>query len=141
LSIFPTAPAIHVSAPLSPTILPNRTSVHAMAASSNIFVPVASGAPPPSLPPRGGHPVPGVGITGGHASPIETNKFYTNFMVGDQSCNVFTYPYSLRWIVAQGLIGQWGFGTSHVERSQEVFGTGSPASCTSFPFCMPLLMW
>src|ERR1700759_5849005 len=95
---FPTGTITSGSSTLSPTSISKASVVSSIPASGNIFVPIASGAPPAQIPSRNGHPQQGVGIVGGHSRPIETNKFYTNMMIGDQTFNVFTYPYSVHWL-------------------------------------------
>ncbi|RMZ69641.1 glycoside hydrolase family 81 [Pyrenophora seminiperda CCB06] len=64
-------------------------------ASPNIFQPIATGAPPPSIPSRNDHPVQKKHIADGDV-PIETNKFYANWFL------VWTNPYVLTWAKGTG---------------------------------------
>lgn len=69
-----------------------------------------------------------MGVDSSDTSPIETNKFYANLMLNNQTSTVWTFPYSLRWVAGQDNVGSWGMAISHVEASQFVYGPGSPAS-------------
>lgn len=42
--------------------------------------------------------------------------------------STFSHPYSLAWLKGTGVGNSWGIGISHVERSQVVYGPGSPPS-------------
>jgi endo-1,3(4)-beta-glucanase len=89
--------------------------------SSNIFAkPVDTKAPPSSLPVRNDHPVARKGIRS--QAPLQTNKFYSNFFLGDQRDPSFTFPYSVAWAGGKGASASWGMSCSHVEESQRVFG-------------------
>ncbi|OAP55021.1 hypothetical protein AYL99_10721 [Fonsecaea erecta] len=99
----------------------------------DIFQPVELGQPPNNIEQRGGHPVPRLGIVdiGG---PIETNKFYENFVLGSQGSPSFVMPYSLSWSKGSGNALSWGMAISHLDDSQKNFGPnntaipGAPAS-------------
>ncbi|KIW26143.1 hypothetical protein, variant 3 [Cladophialophora immunda] len=99
----------------------------------DIFLPVALGQPPNNIEQRGGHPVPRLGIidVGG---PIETNKFYENFVLGSQGSPSFVMPYSLAWSKGSGNALSWGMAISHLDDDQKHFGPnntaipGAPAS-------------
>ena len=93
--------------------------------SQNVFVAIATGAPPSQIPSRGGHPVPQLGISKQNGS-YETNKFYANFFLGEQSNAVWTHPYSLTWSQGGGETGSWGIAVSHIERSQLAWATNTP---------------
>ncbi len=92
----------------------------------DIFQPVALGPLPNSIGIRGGHPAPRLGINdlGG---PIETNKFYQNFVLGSQSFPSFVMPYSLTWAKGSGNALSWGMAITHLDASQKVFGPNNPA--------------
>ena len=90
-------------------------------ASGNIFVPVATNAPPSQIPVRDDHPVPRIGITK-QTKPISTNKFYANFFLGTQSQPTWTHPYSVSWPRGGGTSRSWGMAITHIEASQKVFG-------------------
>ncbi|KZM25404.1 Endo-1,3(4)-beta-glucanase [Ascochyta rabiei] len=98
-----------VPGPTSPAGLP----------SADIFVPLATGVPAPSIPFRNDHVVQKQNIVDGNV-PIQTNKFYANFFLGSQQSPVWTHPYSLSW--AKGRGGSYGMAISHTERSQFAFG-------------------
>ncbi|KIW63205.1 hypothetical protein, variant [Phialophora macrospora] len=92
----------------------------------DLFEPVALGPPPNSIGFRGGHPVPPLGVLdlGG---PLETNKFYQNFVLGSQSSPSFVMPYSLTWAKGSGNALSWGMAISHLDESQKVFGPNNTA--------------
>ncbi|KIW39476.1 uncharacterized protein PV06_08087 [Exophiala oligosperma] len=100
----------------------------------DLFEPIAIGQPPTNIPQQGGHPVPRLGITN-ITGPIETNKFYENFVLGNQDFPAFTFPYTLAWSKGSGNAQSWGMAISHVEQSQKAFGppnTAIPNSPDSF---------
>jgi endo-1,3(4)-beta-glucanase len=92
----------------------------------DIFQPIALGPLPNSIGLRGGHPVPLLGITDA-GGPIETNKFYQNFVLGSQTSPSFLMPYSISWASGSGNALSWGMAISHVEDSQKVFGPKNTA--------------
>jgi len=110
--------------PETTSLVPATTTVVAPTA-SNIFVPVATDNVDALIGSRSDHPVPRTGIN--QTSPIETNKFYANFFLGNQDWATFTYPYSVNWARGSGSASSWGLSISHVEASQVVFGDGDPA--------------
>lgn len=73
---------------------------------------------PPSVFGRSMNPLsPADGVS--NDGPIETNKFYTNLLVGTQSSAVFVYPYSLwKYSSSYGT----GFAIQHTTSSQYSFG-------------------
>ncbi|KAF1941738.1 endo-1,3(4)-beta-glucanase 1 precursor [Clathrospora elynae] len=87
--------------------------------SPNIFQPIATGVPAPSIPSRGDHVVQKQHIVDGDV-PIQTNKFYANFFLGSQGFPVWTHPYSLSW--AKGIGGSYGMAISHTTRDRFAFG-------------------
>lgn len=105
----------------------------------DIFQPIAIGQPPTNIPQQSGHPVPRLGVTNS-TGPVETNKFYENFVLGSQGSPAFVMPYSLTWSKGSGNAQSWGMAISHVDESQKVFGppnTAIPNSPASF-FINPL---
>lgn len=96
----------------------------------DMFQPVAIGSPPNNIQQRGGHPVPrlGINLDGG---PIETNKFYQNFVLGSKDSPGFILPYSLRWSQGSGNAQSWGMAISHIDDNQKVFGPPNPSIATS----------
>lgn len=118
---------------ISATNLPTATSTCLLSlgcSGQNIFQPVGIGSPPNNIQQHSGHPVPrlGINLDGG---PIETNKFYQNFVLGSQGSPGFVLPYSLRWSQGSGNAQSWGMAISHIEDSQKVFGAPNPSIPTS----------
>jgi len=72
------------------------------------------------MPQRDDHPVPRLGI--GAGPPIQTNKFYSNFFLGDQKAPTYTFPYSVAWVGGNGPTGSYGLAISHTDADQRVFG-------------------
>ena len=54
-----------------------------------------------------------------NSGPIQTNKFYTNLIVGSQESSAFVYPYSL-WKYTSS--DNYGFAVQHTTASQYTFG-------------------
>ena len=102
---------------LGPTATANVTGLLA----NNIFRPIATDAPPPQIESRSDHPVPRLGIQQ-QEDKLETNKFYANFFLGDQTSPTWTHPYSLSWSKGSGQTDSWGIAVSHIERSQLATG-------------------
>lgn len=96
-----------------PTATVSRTVISA----DDIFQSIATGAPPPQITDRSDHPVPRTGIQQ-QQQRIQTNKFYANLFLGDQSNAVWTHPYSLAWSAGGGQTGSFGMSVSHIERNQ-----------------------
>ena len=99
----------------------------------DIFLPVALGDVPANFQKRADHPVPRLGITN-QSGPIETNKFYANFFLGNQNQPTFTHPYGLSWSKGSGNAMSWGLAVSQLDADRKVFGPvnakipGQPAS-------------
>ncbi|TID18292.1 glycoside hydrolase family protein [Venturia nashicola] len=89
----------------------------------NIFAPIATGAPPPNIPPRADFPKEGRGIgIESHSGPLHTNKFYANIFLANQTHPVWTHPYSVAWVKGRNDSDIWGMSVSHIDRKQIVFG-------------------
>ncbi|GAO13329.1 hypothetical protein UVI_02013420 [Ustilaginoidea virens] len=90
-------------------------------ATQNIFAqPVDTKPPSSDIRVRHEHPVPRKGV---HSQgPIQTNKFYSNFFLGDQRGPTFTFPYSVSWAGGKGTSASWGMACSHIDQHQRVFG-------------------
>lgn len=58
-------------------------------------------------------------------SPIQTNKFYTNFILGDQTYPAYVQPYSVWWSKLEKFPG---LGISHTNDSQRVYGPDASAN-------------
>ncbi|KAH7019239.1 endo-1,3(4)-beta-glucanase [Ilyonectria destructans] len=82
--------------------------------------PIGTAAPPSVISKRTDHPVPRLGIT--KNGPLQTNKFYSNFFLGDQIQPTFTFPYSVAWAGGTGAAASWGLAISHIAVSQRTFG-------------------
>ncbi|KAK0385422.1 hypothetical protein NLU13_7898 [Sarocladium strictum] len=90
-------------------------------AQRDIFAePIGTKPPPSNMKRQKDHPVPRTGIT--TQGPLQTNKFFANFHLGDRHGPTFTFPYSIAWAGGKGASGSWGMACSHVEASQRVFG-------------------
>ena len=105
-----TATSVAASSP------PLRTMV-----SNDIFAePIDTKAPPSNIAVRQDHPVPRKGIQ--TKAPLQTNKFYSNFFLGDQLGPTYTFPYSVQWAGGKGASSSWGMSCSHIDAHQRVFG-------------------
>lgn len=93
--------------------------------------PIDTRPPPSQIGSRSDHPVPRKGIS--QNSPIQTNKFYFNFFLGDQTCPAFVFPYSLTWVKGGNDGRTWGMSISHINEDQTVFG-GSNTTTGSFSY-------
>ncbi|TDZ38536.1 putative endo-1,3(4)-beta-glucanase [Colletotrichum spinosum] len=100
-------------------------------ASGDIFAQPIGVAPPPSwIPARGDHPVPRKGITS--TAPLQTNKFYSNFFLGDQTAPTYTYPYGIAWGAGRGAAASFGMTISHIEANQRVFGPNKDSGAAAY---------
>ncbi|KAL8942952.1 MAG: hypothetical protein Q9216_001367 [Gyalolechia sp. 2 TL-2023] len=91
---------------------------------------------------RSDHPVPRMGISE-QTAPKSTNKFYANFILGNQTNSVWTQPFSLQWSQGSGNAKTWGVSVSHIEADQRVFGvtaTDNPVDNPSLPYWSNELM-
>ncbi|KAJ8612461.1 hypothetical protein MRB53_037390 [Persea americana] len=94
--------------------------------SANIFVSIATDAPPAQVTARSDHPVAPQGIVN-QSAPISTNKFYANFFLGGRTQSTWTHPYSVMWANGSGQTGSWGIAIAHIERTMLAYGPGNPA--------------
>ena len=104
-----------------PTATPPACSLSMACEGQNMFLPVDVHQPPANIQQRSGHPVPRLGIQD-QGIPLETNKFYSNFFLGNQDFPAFVTPYSLTWSRGNGNAQSFGMAISHIESSQKVFG-------------------
>lgn len=87
----------------------------------NIFdVAISNAGPPSNIQRRSDHPVPRKEVR--KSGPVQTNKFYSSFFLGDQTGPAYTFPYSLAWSKGKGPAASWGIAISHTEPKQRVFG-------------------
>ena len=75
---------------------------------------------PPSVFKSIQHPVPMPNIVDQSAGPLETNKFYTNMLLEDNTQPIWTHPYSL-WFSRDPEL--FGLAANHTLASQKVFDT------------------
>ena len=108
------APQVSQKVPLALT-----TSIHEIAVDP--FKPVATGAAPSQFTTRNQHPVPRLNIQQ-QSSPLQTNKFYANFYLGDQSFGSFVHPYGLTWSKGGGPMSSWGMAIDHIDYNEKVYG-------------------
>ncbi|KAF2687691.1 glycoside hydrolase family 81 protein [Lentithecium fluviatile CBS 122367] len=120
-------------APIDSTLDPGPTSPLSNA-DANIFVPMATDAPPQQVTSRGDHVVKKINIVDKDI-PIETNKFYANLFLGNQTEPVWTHPYSLLW--AKGRGDTHGIAISHIERDNLTWG-GDQSSGVPRYFIAPI---
>ncbi|KAG5664406.1 hypothetical protein KAF25_008140 [Fusarium avenaceum] len=93
-----------------------------MAAAADIFAsPIDTAAPPSMFERRADHPVSKLPIIS-QTSPIGTNKFYSNFYLGNQQQPVYTFPYSLTWAAGTGPAASWGMAISHIDADKRTYG-------------------
>lgn len=85
----------------------------------NIF----SNEAPLSIFPRAAHEISLPSNTSNDGVPVETNKFYGNMLLGNQTNPVWTHPYSL-WCAKDPSF--YGMAVSHTTANQRVYGPGSP---------------
>ncbi|CAI4616913.1 ASN_HP2_G0034930.mRNA.1.CDS.1 [Saccharomyces cerevisiae] len=90
--------------------------------SDNIFQsPVLSNLKaPPSVFNKVQHPVPKPNIDDQSVDPLETNKFYTNMLLDDNTQPIWTHPYSI-WFSRDPEL--FGLAANHTLASQRVFDT------------------
>ncbi|KFH45449.1 putative endo-1,3(4)-beta-glucanase-like protein [Hapsidospora chrysogenum ATCC 11550] len=101
--------------------------------SRNIFTaPIDTKAPPSMMGVERDHPAPRKGITS--QSPLQTNKFYSNFFLDNQRAPTYTFPYSISWGAGQGVAASWGMVVSHIEASRRVFGPEKVPGAASYYF-------
>jgi endo-1,3(4)-beta-glucanase len=98
--------------------------------------PISTNAPPANIGRKEDHPAPRLGIT--KNGPIETNKFYGNFHLGNQTSPTYLHPYSVAWPRGQGAPGTWGLAVSHVEPKQRVYGKTKPVTGAVSYFINPV---
>ncbi|KAI4139864.1 MAG: hypothetical protein LQ341_004055 [Variospora aurantia] len=98
-----------------------RAANKAMVDQTDVFRPMATGAPPSQIPSRADHPVPRLNIAQ-QSTPLSTNKFYANFFLGSQDQAVWTHPYSLAWSKGTQSSRSWGMAVSQIDDNQRVFG-------------------
>ncbi|PKS11474.1 hypothetical protein jhhlp_003238 [Lomentospora prolificans] len=114
------SPTSLLSPAATPTSVPEMRSIKTMIDGDIFAEPIDSGPPPSNIPQRDDHPVPRIGISSN--PPLHTNKFYSNFFLGDQTAPTYTFPYSVAWVAGRGPTGSYGLAISHTDPDQRVFG-------------------
>lgn len=118
----------------------------------DLFPPVgaassASGLPA-SIPSRPDHPLKPVGaapeVVQRPTGPLQTNKFYNNFLLHNQDLPVYLLPHSVHWTNGRGPTNCWGLTVSYATPDQRVFGpdTGPcnhPSKPASYFYSPPIL--
>lgn len=106
-------------------------------ASPDIFAdPIATSAPPDRIQVRDDHPAPRKGITSGF--PLQTNKFFSNFFLGDQTAPTYTFPYTVSWAAGRDPSGSYGIAISHIDPEQRVFGDAKPETGAASYYINPV---
>jgi endoglucanase Acf2 len=128
-----------------PPIPGNKPLQHPKMNSNNIFTPIQQGGIPINS--CNDHPVPRhcVHSRNGHVhdphcapsgpapqSPLQTNKFYANLLLGDQGCSVWTHPYSVCWAKGGGNARSWGLSISQIDREQLAFGPPTSTGASQY---------
>lgn len=85
---------------------------------SDLFAAIDTSAPP-SVFTRGELPLTIPNGVSNNGVPYETNKFYTNLILDDQTDMIWSYPYGLFWKT----LDYYGFGLQHTNVSDRVFGS------------------
>ncbi|KAG7926121.1 hypothetical protein KL925_003883 [Ogataea polymorpha] len=96
--------------------------------SNSLFVPVS--CDPPAVPCGSVHPVP-LPKFYKQDKPVQTNNFYGNLLVGEQTLPVWTHPYSVWYSKDPDYVG---LGISHTASSQKVFGDDPNANPVKYFF-------
>ncbi|ODA82389.1 hypothetical protein RJ55_00896 [Drechmeria coniospora] len=109
-----------IHSPSYAAAIPSSTLNSTMVSQDIFAEPIDCKAPPSSVAVRDDHPVPRKGIQS--QAPLQTNKFYSNFFLGDQLGPTYTFPYSVQWAGGKGVTASWGLSCSHIEPHQRVFG-------------------
>ncbi|RKF60560.1 putative endo-1,3-beta-glucanase, partial [Erysiphe neolycopersici] len=103
------------------TVIMQKTKIHSRTSvSQNIFQPVATSAPPSVFTTRSDHPVDRKGIKP-QKDPLQTNKFYANFFLGNQNASSWTHPYSVAWVKGDAKAKSWGMSITHIDADKKVF--------------------
>ncbi|KAF4122840.1 endo-1,3(4)-beta-glucanase, partial [Geosmithia morbida] len=90
-------------------------------AATDIFAsPIATIAPAAKFKRKTNHPVARKGII--NSGPKDTNKFYTNFFLGNSTSPTYTYPYAVTYLNGDGVAASYGISMTHTEASNFVYG-------------------
>ncbi|EPX70785.1 endo-1,3-beta-glucanase Eng2 [Schizosaccharomyces octosporus yFS286] len=94
----------------------------------SLLKPIATGAPSSTFPQRD-HPLQPKGISVSD-KPIQTNKYYGNFFLGDQKFPNFPQPYSLTWRNNDDHFS--GLAISHIDADQYTYGPDASKDPTEY---------
>jgi endo-1,3(4)-beta-glucanase len=135
-SAIPSPTSLRVAAAAIPS-LKAVVSISVKTMDRDIFAdPISTDAPPANIGRKEDHPARRLGIT--KKGPIETNKFYANFFLGNQTSPTYLHPYSVAWPRGQGAPGTWGLAVSHIEPKQRVYGKTKPGTGAVSYFIHPV---
>ncbi|KAK4183050.1 glycosyl hydrolase family 81-domain-containing protein [Podospora australis] len=134
---IPTATSL-ISATVAPTsdTGPAPSETVSMVAPGIFQKPISTNPPPDSIGRKSDHPAPRLGVAS--QGPVQTNKFYGNFMLGNQTSATYLHPYSVMWARGRGSTGSYGLAISHIEDSQKVYGQTDPKSGAASYFINPV---
>ncbi|RPA80441.1 glycoside hydrolase [Ascobolus immersus RN42] len=82
----------------------------------DLLGPIALTRPSSVFPERRDHQVPRTGIED-RGIPLQTNKFYTNFLLGERRFPTWTHPYKVWWLKEEAL-GWHGLAVDHSDRKK-----------------------
>lgn len=111
--------------------LTNKLRDMTMHGSSDIFANSISSDQPLSIFGRSNHEVTLPAKTLSNSKPVETNKFYGNMLLGDQTLPVWTHPYSV-WFSKD--LNYEGLAVHHVPNSDRVYGPDANSNPVQYFF-------
>ncbi|KAK6464841.1 endo-1,3-beta-glucanase [Scheffersomyces coipomensis] len=109
---------ISSSSSSSSSSLSSSSYVSVCVAPTALFEAISTEAPP-SIFPREDLPLELLEGVSNNGKPFQTNKFYNNIFLGDQTSPIYANPYILFWKT----IDYYGFGVYHTNTSARVFGS------------------
>ncbi|CUS15502.1 unnamed protein product [Tuber aestivum] len=86
----------------------------------DLFPPISTQPPSLRFPVMHGHAQDAMHVAKGRSSTIHTNKFYTNFFIGDRHQPIFPMPYNLAWV--NGTRGLLGLAVDTIDLTKRKFG-------------------
>jgi endoglucanase Acf2 len=143
----PEASRLEQSSPsLGSSVNTSAPNVSQSMMAGNIFVPISND--PPVVPRQPTHPVSKYAVRSrttpvsdtrqrplglAPQTPLQTNKFYANLFLGEQTNSAWTQPYSLWWSKGRGNANSWGMSITHTEKSAIAYGpNNSYGACNYF---------
>lgn len=120
----------------APAPLPQEVTSNVSPLSSNdIFSKPIENSEPLSIFPKRSHNLKPRGCSDGDG-PIQTNNFYNNLCLEDQSFPIWTLPYSI-WFLKDPAQGDVGIAFNHTDANQRVFGPEPNSNPAQFYFNPP----